>query len=142
MSNRSVATAKYLHSNMDRFESFYSLEDMKRVLIDLHSNMDRFESCPALTVGGVALHLHSNMDRFESSEITAEIADFVDLHSNMDRFESQHIYLNVFKIFYIYIPIWIDLKVLFRFGGDNLSNIYIPIWIDLKGNVWFRLSHL
>ena len=33
---------------------------------------------------------------------------------------------------FLYIPVWIDLKVLFFVEADNLSTLYIPVWIDLK----------
>ena len=33
---------------------------------------------------------------------------------------------------FIYIPIWIDLKVFANYLNVKASAIYIPIWIDLK----------
>ena len=53
------------------------------------------------------------------------------LHSNMDRFEIFRFRL-LLRFSYIYIPIWIDLKVTEDCGDGCVYVIYIPIWIDLK----------
>ena len=32
----------------------------------------------------------------------------------------------------IYIPLWIDLNIMFNSRQFNMSDIYIPLWIDLN----------
>ena len=49
----------------------------------------------------------------------------------MDRFEDK-IQSAFFRNIYIYIPVWIDLKLGRRKGISVRWVIYIPVWIDLK----------
>ena len=74
--------------------------------------MDRFERykltiCQKLQ----KQNLHSNMDRFERYVDAGNILDDIHLHSNMDRFESGIVSEIKARHDKIYIPIWIDLKV-------------------------------
>ena len=54
------------------------------------------------------------------------------LHSNMVRFIMK---LSVYcrtRLYYIYIPIWLDLLFsTIRRPYSSTANIYIPIWLDL-----------
>ena len=72
------------------------------------------------------------MDRFESFLLIQLSLSFFHLHSNMDRFESAEIGCFSRKWYFIYIPIWIDLKVILQNNSVDFEQIYIPIWIDLK----------
>ena len=79
----------YLHSSMDRFEGIV-LFPSKLDFVNLHSSMDRFEATDALLTQIKNTHLHSSMDRFEDS-------------------------VKYYKACAqsIYIPVWIDLKIIF-----------------------------
>ena len=74
------------------------------------------------------------MDRFE-----AEIKKLVEdnrhlLHSSMDRFEGDEFKLGD-EVFILYIPVWIDLKVINSVTLSTENFLYIPVWIDLKFNI-------
>ena len=79
---------------------------------NLHSNMDRFERPVFCFNQCTDLNLHSNMDRFERNELYYNRSGRNHLHSNMDRFERNIILSVIAERDGIYIPIWIDLKVL------------------------------
>ena len=49
----------------------------------------------------------------------------------MDRFED-FISVPGWTSSFIYIPVWIDLKVFSLAYPDKVLRIYIPVWIDLK----------
>ena len=58
---------KCLHSNMDRFESLFTIQRFADI-VRLHSNMDRFERNRENWYYMPKIRLHSNMDRFESAQ--------------------------------------------------------------------------
>ena len=64
-------------------------------------------------------NLHSSMDRFEGQMMTKDIMNCLNLHSSMDRFEVIIITNNVNYIF-IYIPVWIDLKLEYMSGEKQV----------------------
>ena len=76
--------------------------------------MDRFERGFDLSEYSLTeVHLHSNMDRFErEGQRVYFFKSVIDLHSNMDRFERPSRQTENRPSRQIYIPIWIDLKVL------------------------------
>ena len=85
------------------------------------------------------------MDRFERTSMVTVNADEVDLHSNMDRFERSCRKISTQIAIVIYIPIWIDLKVIRNTLSAVNIPIYIPIWIDLKdtdGNFCFQQNKI
>ena len=99
---------------------------------NLHSNMDRFERQVGQFLRISLSNLHSNMDRFERNNIFLILIHcLMYLHSNMDRFERNRDYITA-GAYYIYIPIWIDLKAVPTSTVKPVASIYIPIWIDLK----------
>ena len=56
----------------------------------------------------------------------------INLYSSMDRLETGGImYTDVLRI-NIYIPVWIDQKLIYCFTKARIKCIYIPVWIDQK----------
>ena len=62
-------------------------------------------------INDALLHLHSNMERFKGMCRRADYAGSDDLHSNMERFKGQVLAMSSLFTFFIYIPIWRDLKL-------------------------------
>ena len=76
-------------------------------------------------------YLHSSMDRFEENKYLFSSNNSPNLHSSMDRFEVC-CFLYSLSLWFIYIPVWIDLKQSEFSFLPILQCIYIPVWIDLK----------
>ena len=102
------------------------------VEIDLHSSMDRLETFLLFVYLLIYFHLHSSMDRLETNVC------FVYKKKSM-KFTFQYGQIRNYKQrFYtradtkIYIPVWIDQKLVMSECTDLLVIIYIPVWIDQK----------
>ena len=74
--------------------------------------MDRFEAYKFLNVPESLLYLHSSMDRFEATARKDNTIYERNLHSSMDRFEAVAFSIASAYSSLIYIPVWIDLKLL------------------------------
>ena len=107
--------------------------DHPKVIINLHSSMVRLERQENFLFLILQKHLHSSMVRLERAILVEHRGGSIDIYIpvwlDQKVLPKCYQYLN---IIYIYIPVWLDQKVDANTLYSFVTQIYIPVWLDQK----------